>query len=86
MTPDERWLTAAWPFVRAQLPAPPARVLEIGCGPIGGFVPRLDAARYSATGIDPRAPDGPGYAQAEFERYDVPQPADAIVACTSLHH
>jgi hypothetical protein len=28
--------------VRAhQLPAPPAQVLEIGCGPSGGFVPML---------------------------------------------
>src|SRR5262249_27360633 len=35
MTPDERWLAAAWPFVCAALPAAPARVLEVGCGPLG---------------------------------------------------
>lgn len=43
MTPDERWLATLWPSVRAPLPAPPARVLEIGCGPLGGFVPMLRA-------------------------------------------
>ena len=37
MTPDERWLAALWPFVRAWLPPPPAAVVEIGCGPLGGF-------------------------------------------------
>jgi len=85
-TPDERWLAALWPFVRAQLPAPPARVVEIGCGPLGGFVPLLHAGGYGATGIDPEAPQGPGYGRIEFERYDMPEPADALVACTSLHH
>jgi SAM-dependent methyltransferase len=86
VTPDERWLAALWPSVRAPLPAPPARVLEIGCGHAGGFVPMLQAAGYAATGIDPEAPDGPGYRQVEFERYQASQPADAIIACTSLHH
>jgi SAM-dependent methyltransferase len=86
MTADERWLAAEWPFVRAQLPAPPACVLEIGCGPLGGFVPMLRASGYDATGVDPEAPQGAGYGQIEFERYDPPQPVDAIVACTSLHH
>ena len=46
----------------------------------------LRTAGYSAVGVDPEAPDGPGYHQAEFERYELPQPVDAIVACTSLHH
>ena len=86
MTPDERWLAAVWPFVRVRLPGLPARVLEIGCGPLGGFVPMLRAAGYGATGVDPDAPDGPGYRQTEFEHYEVPQPVGAIVACTSLHH
>jgi SAM-dependent methyltransferase len=46
----------------------------------------LQAAGYAATGIDPEAPDGPWYRRIEFERYPVPEPASAIVACTSLHH
>jgi SAM-dependent methyltransferase len=86
VTSDERWLAAVWPFVCAQLPAVPARVVEIGCGPLGGFVPMLRTAGYEAAGVDPEAPRRPGYCRVEFERYDMPQPADAIVACTSLHH
>jgi SAM-dependent methyltransferase len=86
VTSDERWLAAVWPFVRASLPAPPARVLEIGCGPLGGFVPMLEPAGYRATGVDPEAPAGPSYRQVELERFDVPGQVDAIVACASLHH
>jgi len=86
VTPDERWLAAVWPFVRASLPAAPAWVLEIGCGPLGGFVPRLEQAGYRATGVDPEAPPGPSYRQVEFERYDLPGQVAAVVACTSLHH
>ena len=86
MTSDERWLAANWPFVYASLPVAPARVLEIGCGQRGGFVPMMQAAGYQATGVDPEAPPGPSYRQVEFERYAVPGQLDAIVACTSLHH
>ena len=86
MTPDERWLAAVWPFVRAWLPGPPAAVVEIGCGPLGGFVPMLRSAGYVAAGVDPEAPDGPWYHRVEFERYEMPGPAQAVVACTSLHH
>ncbi len=86
MTPDERWLSANWLFVRAWLPAAPARVVEIGCGPLGGFVPMLESAGYQATGVDPEAPAGPSYRKVEFERSEVPGPVDAVVACTSLHH
>lgn len=86
MTPDERWLAAVWPFVRASLPAAPASVVEIGCGPLGGFVPMLGQAGYQATGVDPEAPPGPSYRQVEYERYDLPGRVDAVVACTSLHH
>lgn len=86
VTPDERWLAAMWPFVRAWLPAPPAAVVEIGCGPLGGFVPMLRSAGYDASGVDPEAPEGPWYHQVEFERYEMPGPAGVVVACTSLHH
>jgi SAM-dependent methyltransferase len=86
VTPDERWLAALWPLVRARLPAAPARVVEIGCGPLGGFVPMLRSCGYQAAGVDPEAPPEPEYARTEFERYDLPESADAIVACTSLHH
>jgi SAM-dependent methyltransferase len=85
MMPDDRWLAAVWPFVRAQLPPAPGTVAEIGCGPLGGFVPALRSASYEAVGIDPEAPEGPWYRQAEFEDYKT-GPVGAIVACTSLHH
>jgi hypothetical protein len=86
MTPDARWLAATWPFVRGWLPAPPATVVEIGCGPLGGFVPMLRCAGYDAAGVDPEAPEGPWYHRVEFERYELPRPAAAVVACASLHH
>jgi SAM-dependent methyltransferase len=86
VTPDERRLAAMWPFVHRSLPAAPGRVAEIGCGPLGGFVPMLRAAGYAAVGVDPEAPRGPAYRQVEFERSDLPGGLDAIVACTSLHH
>ncbi len=86
MTPGERWLTVTWPVVRACLPAAPARVLEVGCGPLGGFVPMLRANRYDAVGIDPRAPDDAHYQRIEFERAELPRQVDAFVASTSLHH
>lgn len=86
MTPKERWLASTWPFVRAHIPPPPAHVVEIGCGTVGGFVPDLLAAGYDAVGVDPEAPEGPDYRRMEVERYEPPSRVDAIVACTSLHH
>jgi SAM-dependent methyltransferase len=86
MTPDERWLAALWPYVRTPLPSPPAHVLEIGCGPFGGFVPMLRDGGYAATGIDPEAPEGADFRRVGFEDYLPSRPADAIIACTSLHH
>ena len=83
---NRRWLAATWPFVRASLSDPPAEVLEIGCGDLGGFVSDLRRAGYDAVGVDPEAPPGPPFRQVEFERYDSPRPVDAIIACTSLHH
>lgn len=46
MAERERWLDALWPFVRSWLPTAPARVVEIGCGSLGGFVPRLEQAGW----------------------------------------
>jgi SAM-dependent methyltransferase len=84
--PEERWLTEIWPLVRGRLPAPPARVLDLGCGPLGGFVPFLESSGYEAVGVDPRAPDGPGYHRVEFEQLELPERFDAVIASTSLHH
>ncbi len=86
VTADEAWLAANWPFVRDQLPAGPASVLEVGCGPCGGFVPALLQAGYGAVGIDPQAPEGVDYERVEFESYEPARQVDAVVACVSLHH
>lgn len=83
---DDQWLAATWPFVQEHLPAPPAQVVELGCGPLGGFVPRMRALTYDAVGVDPDAPAGAGYEHIEFEHREADQPLDALVACTSLHH
>lgn len=85
-TPDKRWLAWAWPFVRQHLPHDAATVVEIGCGPLGGFVPAMLSAGYHAIGVDPQAPDGPDYSRIEFERHEMAQPAGAVVASMSLHH
>jgi SAM-dependent methyltransferase len=86
MTPGERWLATLWPLVRASLPTPPARVVDIGCGPLGGFVPMLRADDYDAVGIDPQAPEEPHYQRIDFERAELRPQVDAAVASTSLHH
>ena len=86
MTPDDRWLAAVWPFVGGQLPPAPTTVLEVGCGPLGGFVPALLDGGYDAIGVDPEAPEGSNYQLVEVERYQPPWPVGCVVASTSLHH
>jgi SAM-dependent methyltransferase len=81
-----RWLETQWDLIRSHLPSAPARVIDLGCGPYGGFVPTLRATGHDARGVDPQAPSEAGYHQQEFEQFTPPWPADAIVACTSLHH
>jgi SAM-dependent methyltransferase len=82
----ERWLGPLRPFIHSRLPAAPAHVVEIGCGPIGGFVPGLLRDGYTAVGVDRNAPDGPEFQRIDFEAYEPAQPVDAIVASRSLHH
>jgi SAM-dependent methyltransferase len=79
-------LAALWPKVRSYVPPAPARIVEVGCGKLGGFVPSLRESGYEAVGIDPVAPEGDSYRRIEFERSEPPGELDGIVACTSLHH
>ncbi|MBF9073106.1 class I SAM-dependent methyltransferase [Streptacidiphilus fuscans] len=86
---DRERIDALWPFVKEQIPPGPGAVVEIGCGPLGGFVPLLHAKGHHTVGVDPSAPDGPSYRQVRFEDWqpgvgDVP--VQAVVACLSLHH
>jgi SAM-dependent methyltransferase len=73
-------------FALSQLPEPPRRVLEVGCGNEGGVAPALAAAGYKVLAIDPDAPDGPLYRQTTLEGLDDPGPFDAVVAGRVLHH
>jgi SAM-dependent methyltransferase len=86
MSSNQLWLAAMYPRVRSWLPPPPAAVLELGCGSVGGFVPALLSDGYQAIGIDPEAPEGASYRRIEFERSDLPEAAAAVVASVSLHH
>ena len=72
-------------FVLSQLPAPPARVLEVGCGKEGGVTPALAAAGYDVLGIDPSAPKGPLFRRMALEQLG-PDRYDAVVAGRVLHH
>jgi hypothetical protein len=71
-------------FVLEQLPAPPVRVLEIGCGREGGLVATLAAAGYDVLGVDPEAPEGPSFRRTRFQ--DIDGEYDAVVAGRVLHH
>jgi hypothetical protein len=71
-------------FVFEQLPPPPRRVLEIGCGREGGLVEQLVAGGYDALGVDPDAPEGERFVRAEFQTLDGEW--DAVVAGRMLHH
>jgi hypothetical protein len=73
-------------FALSQLPAPPQRVLEVGCGREGGVAPALAAAGYDVLAIDPHAPEGPLYRQTTLEELDDPGPFAAVVAGRVLHH
>ena len=86
MAIDDRWLASVWPFVLTQLPPAPASVLEVGCGTLGGFVPRLLQGGYEAIGVDRNAPEAESYLRTDFEQYEPRRPVDVIVACRSLHH
>jgi hypothetical protein len=73
-------------FALSQLPEPPQRLLEVGCGREGGVAPALAAAGYDVLAIDPHAPEGPLYQQITLEELDDPGPFAAVVAGRVLHH
>jgi SAM-dependent methyltransferase len=80
-----RRLRALYEFVLSQLPSPPARVLEVGCGD-GDLSRGLARAGYSVTGIDPEPPEGAIFRRARLEDYYDDGEFDAVVASVSLHH
>jgi SAM-dependent methyltransferase len=72
-------------FVLSNLPPPPARVLEVGCGR-GELARALDDAGYDVLAIDPEAPEGPIFRSVTLEELDDVGPFDAAVAARVLHH
>ena len=72
-------------FVLANLPAAPARVLEVGAGS-GDLARSLSAAGYSVVAVDPEA-STPDVLPIPLLELDEPgAPFDAAVAVVSLHH
>jgi hypothetical protein len=71
-------------FVLQELPPPPLRVVEIGCGDEGGVVPALLAAGYDAIGVDPRAPASEHFVRGDYR--ELRDAFDAAVAGRVLHH
>lgn len=72
-------------FAREQLPAPPARLLEIGCGQ-GELTTALAIRGYDVLGIDPAAPYADRFRRLTLEDLDDPGPFDGVLAANSLHH
>jgi len=72
-------------WVRANLPPPPARVLEIGAGD-GSLARALRADGWEVTAIDPRS-ESPDVEPVALGDLPAPErPFDAAVAVVSLHH
>jgi SAM-dependent methyltransferase len=72
-------------FVAASLPAPPARVLEVGAGD-GELARKLGEAGYETLAIDPE-PAGPDVRAVSLHELDEPPGSfGAAVAVVSLHH
>ncbi|HZA90678.1 MAG TPA: methyltransferase domain-containing protein [Solirubrobacterales bacterium] len=72
-------------FVLAELPSPPARVLEVGCG-AGELAMAMDTAGYAVTAIDPEAPVGEIFERVGLEDFATEERFDAVVASAALHH
>jgi SAM-dependent methyltransferase len=73
----------AW--VISQLPPPPARILEVGCGS-GRLARGLHRHGYDVVAVDPEAPAGRIFRRCRIEEFDEAMRFDAVVASRSLHH
>src|SRR5919202_1014021 len=73
-------------FVRAALPPPPARVLEVGAGG-GELAAALRAAGWDVVAIDPAADGAAGVEPVALLDLEAAEASfDAAVAVVSLHH
>jgi 2-polyprenyl-3-methyl-5-hydroxy-6-metoxy-1,4-benzoquinol methylase len=72
-------------FVRESVPAPPARVLEVGAGE-GELATELVSLGYEVVAIDPKA-EGSAVRPVALHMLDEPAASfDAAVAVLSMHH
>jgi SAM-dependent methyltransferase len=72
-------------LVKSQLPAPPARILEVGCGN-GRLARTLSRAGYEVVAVDPEAPAGRIFRRSRIEDLDETRRFDFAVAGLALHH
>lgn len=68
-----------------ELPRPPARVLEVGCGR-GELALALAADGYDVVAVDPEAPEGPIFRRTTFEALGDEGVFDGAFASLVLHH
>jgi len=68
-----------------ELPPPPARVLEVGCGS-GELARALAADGYDLVAVDPNAPVGAIFRRTTLEALGDEGQFDAALASLALHH
>lgn len=68
-----------------ELPPPPARVLEVGCGS-GELARALSAGGYDLVAVDPNAPVGAIFRRTTLEALGDEGPFDAALASLAFHH
>jgi SAM-dependent methyltransferase len=72
-------------LARAELPGPPARVLEVGCGR-GELARALSTDGYDVVAVDPEAPEGAIFRRTTLEALDEAGRFDGALASLALHH
>jgi SAM-dependent methyltransferase len=72
-------------LARAKLPAPPARVLEVGCGR-GKLARALSTDGYDVVAVDPEAPEGAIFRPTTLEALEEEGRFDGALASLALHH